>query len=133
MHNRITSLVFYKSQWITRIQPFSSSTWRIAGWDEYYKNGNFQHLKPVRFYSPTMYLWKNWLAKLRFFSPHVFFLYQLLCNNKKAMHKFYNTWLKTYKTLFTSSFGKACIFVPSLFWLGRSSRDSPLNEKLLIV
>lgn len=72
MHNRITSLVFYKSQWITRIQPFSSSTWRIAGWDEYYKNGNFQHIKPVRFYSPTMYLSKDGLAKLRFFSPHGF-------------------------------------------------------------
>lgn len=32
------------------------------------KDRIFQHVRPVRFYSPTMYLWKDWLAKLRFFS-----------------------------------------------------------------
>lgn len=32
------------------------------------KNRIFQHVRPVRFYSSTMHLWKDWLAKLRFFS-----------------------------------------------------------------
>lgn len=46
------------------------------------KDRLFHCVKPVRFYSSAMYVWKDWLAKL-IFSPSSFLLYQLTKQQQK--------------------------------------------------
>lgn len=94
------------------------------------KDRLFHHVKPVRFYSSAMDVWKDWLAKLRFFSlifsslPITKQQQKRPCTNSTTPDK------KQIQNL-VHHLAKLAIFAPSFFWLGHSTRDLPLNEKLL--
>lgn len=74
------------------------------------RTGSWQQVK-ARYYSPVMYIWKDWLGELAERDPFISSPLQQKRKQQKAMHTFYNTWKERGAKPSCVHTEQACMFI----------------------